>query len=68
MHYAADITGAEVMRTIRDEARNRPGAITLLEFCPAVDLILNEHGHCEGRCCSTLTSMNITSSGPGLRS
>jgi succinate dehydrogenase/fumarate reductase flavoprotein subunit len=48
MHYAADITGAEIMRTIRDEARNRPGAITLLEFCPAVDLILNEHGHCEG--------------------
>jgi len=48
MHYAADITGAEIMRTIRDEARNRYGRITLLEFCPAVDLILNEHGHCEG--------------------
>jgi len=48
MHYAADITGAEIMRTIRDEARNRPGSITLLEFCPAVDLLLNEHGHCEG--------------------
>ena len=48
MHYAADITGAEIMRTIRDEARNRPSSITLLEFCPAVDLILNEHGHCEG--------------------
>ncbi len=48
MHYAADITGAEIMRTIRDEARNHPGAITLLEFCPAVELILNEYGHCEG--------------------
>jgi succinate dehydrogenase/fumarate reductase flavoprotein subunit len=48
MHYAADITGAEIMRTIRDEARNRPGVITLLEFCPAVDLVLNEYGHCEG--------------------
>ena len=23
MHYAADITGAEIMRTLRDEARNR---------------------------------------------
>lgn len=48
MHYAADITGAEIMRTLRDEARNRPDHITVLEFHPAVDLILNEHGHCEG--------------------
>ena len=48
MHYAADITGAEIMRTIRDEARNRPNSISVLEFSPAVDLILNEHGHCEG--------------------
>jgi succinate dehydrogenase/fumarate reductase flavoprotein subunit len=47
MHYAADITGAEIMRTLRDEARNRP-EIKLLEFCPAVELILNEHGHCAG--------------------
>jgi succinate dehydrogenase/fumarate reductase flavoprotein subunit len=47
MHYAADITGAEIMRTLRDEARNRPG-IKVLEFCPAVELILNEHGHCAG--------------------
>jgi succinate dehydrogenase/fumarate reductase flavoprotein subunit len=48
MHYAADITGAEIMRTIRDEARNRPNTISVLEFSPAVDLILNEHGQCEG--------------------
>jgi succinate dehydrogenase/fumarate reductase flavoprotein subunit len=48
MHYAADITGAEIMRTIRDEARNRQSSISVLEFSPAVDLILNEHGHCEG--------------------
>ena len=47
MHYAADITGAEIMRTLRDEARNRP-EIKVLEFCPAVELILNEHGHCAG--------------------
>jgi len=48
MHYAADITGAEIMRTLRDEARNRSGDITVLEFVPAVELILNEHGHCAG--------------------
>jgi len=48
MHYAADITGAEMMRTIRDESRNRKEDITVLEFFPAVELILNEHGHCAG--------------------
>ena len=48
MHYAADITGAEMMRTVRDEARNRPDDITVIEFAPAVELILNEHGQCAG--------------------
>jgi len=49
MHYAADITGAEIMRTLRDEARNRAQqGITVLEFVPSVELILNEHGHCAG--------------------
>ena len=47
MHFSADITGAEIMRTIRDEARNRE-RIAVLEFCPAVELVLNEHGHCAG--------------------
>ena len=48
MHYAADITGAEIMRTIRDESRNRADDITVVEFSPAVELVLNEHGHCAG--------------------
>lgn len=48
MHYAADITGAEIMRTLRDEAKSRAEDITILEFVPAVELILNEHGHCAG--------------------
>jgi succinate dehydrogenase/fumarate reductase flavoprotein subunit len=47
MHFCGDITGAEIMRTIRDEARNREN-ITVLEFSPAIELILNEHGHCAG--------------------
>jgi succinate dehydrogenase/fumarate reductase flavoprotein subunit len=46
MHYCADITGADIMRTIRDEARNRD--IRVMEFSTAVELILNEHGHCAG--------------------
>jgi len=48
MHYCADITGTEIMRTIRDEARNRSQDIMVMEFSPAVELILNEHGHCAG--------------------
>jgi len=47
MHYAGDITGAEIMRTIRDEARNND-KITVLEFSPAVELLLNERGECAG--------------------
>jgi succinate dehydrogenase/fumarate reductase flavoprotein subunit len=46
-HVAADITGTEIMRTIRDEARNRDG-IQVLEFSPVVELVLNEQGHCAG--------------------
>ncbi|MBC8277427.1 MAG: FAD-binding protein [FCB group bacterium] len=48
MHFAADITGAEMMRTVRDEARNRTDDITVLEFSPAVELLLNDKGHVAG--------------------
>ncbi|MFH1087230.1 MAG: FAD-binding protein [Chloroflexota bacterium] len=47
MHFCGDITGAEIMRVLRDEARNRP-EISVLEFSPAVDLILNDRGDCAG--------------------
>jgi succinate dehydrogenase/fumarate reductase flavoprotein subunit len=47
MHSCGDITGAEIMRTIRDEARNREN-ITVVEFVPAVELLLDEYGHCAG--------------------
>jgi succinate dehydrogenase/fumarate reductase flavoprotein subunit len=47
MHYCGDVTGMEIMRTIRDEARNRSN-ITVVEFAPAVELLLNEHGDCAG--------------------
>ena len=48
MHYAGDITGAEIMRTLRDEVKNHPEDIKILEFSPAVELILNESGACAG--------------------
>ncbi|MFC1840646.1 FAD-binding protein [Thermodesulfobacteriota bacterium] len=48
MHSSGDMTGAEIMRVTRDEARNRPDWITILEFCPAVELVLDEEGKCAG--------------------
>jgi succinate dehydrogenase/fumarate reductase flavoprotein subunit len=48
IHFASDITGAEIMRTLRDEAANRADDIKILEFVPAVELVLDEHGHCAG--------------------
>jgi succinate dehydrogenase / fumarate reductase flavoprotein subunit len=43
MHCARDYTGAEIMRTLRDEVRNRPN-IEVIEFCAAVELVLDENG------------------------
>lgn len=47
MHYCGDITGAEIMRVLRDESRNHP-QIAVLEFSPAVELVLNSQGDCAG--------------------
>jgi succinate dehydrogenase / fumarate reductase flavoprotein subunit/L-aspartate oxidase len=48
MHSAGDMTGAEIMRVLRDETRNRRDQISILEFCPAVELLLDEEGKCAG--------------------
>lgn len=47
LHSCSDMTGAEIMRVLRDEARNRPG-ISVLEFTPAIELLLDERGRCAG--------------------
>lgn len=47
MHSAGDMTGAEIMRTLRDEVRNRP-EITVIEFAPMVELITDDNGQCAG--------------------
>lgn len=44
MHSAGDMTGAEIMRVLRDESRNRSGKIKVLEFSPAVELMLDKSG------------------------
>ncbi|MDO4739224.1 MAG: FAD-binding protein [Eubacteriales bacterium] len=46
MHAAKDYTGAEIMRTLRDETLNC--GVPVLEFTSAVELILDEHGCCAG--------------------
>ena len=48
MHSAGDMTGAEIMRVLRDESRNRDSDIKILEFSPAVELILDEKGRAAG--------------------
>ena len=40
MHAAADYSGAEIMRTLRDEVLNR--SIPVVDFTAAIELILDE--------------------------
>ncbi|MBU7027732.1 MAG: FAD-binding protein [Theionarchaea archaeon] len=46
MHSARDYTGMEIMRTIRDETRNV--GVPVLEFSPAVELLLDNKGKAAG--------------------
>jgi succinate dehydrogenase/fumarate reductase flavoprotein subunit len=46
MHACRDYTGAEIMRTLRDEFKNR--GIPALEFCAAVELLTDDSGACAG--------------------
>jgi len=48
MHSARDYSGAEIMRTLRDEVRNREEAITVIEFAPAIELVLDDKGQVAG--------------------
>ena len=45
-HSVKDITGLEIMRVLCDEIRNRE--IEVLEFSPAVELLLDHDGQCAG--------------------
>jgi succinate dehydrogenase/fumarate reductase flavoprotein subunit len=48
MHSARDYSGAEIMRTVRDEVRNREDDIRVIEFSPAVELVLDGKGQVAG--------------------
>ena len=45
-HSVKDITGLEIMRVLCDEIRNKE--INVLEFSPAVELLLDDQGQCAG--------------------
>ena len=47
MHYARDYSGAEIMRTLRDEVRCHPD-IRVIEFAPAVELLTDGAGRVTG--------------------
>lgn len=46
MHACRDYTGAEIMRTLRDEFRNR--GLELIEFSAAIELLTDGKGNCTG--------------------
>ena len=46
MHAAKDYSGAEIMRTLRDEVINRK--IPVVDVTSAIELILDENGHAAG--------------------
>ncbi len=46
VHSAADYTGMEIMRVMRDEVYSR--GIEIVEFSPAVELVLDEKRRCSG--------------------
>jgi len=46
MHAARDYTGAEIMRTLRDEVINQ--GMQVIEFSPAVELLTDNEGNCVG--------------------
>lgn len=48
MHACKDYSGAEIMRTLRDETFNRKDNITVVDFTSAIELIKNDKGEACG--------------------
>ncbi len=48
MHSCRDYVGAIIMRTLMDEVKNHPEKVTIREFLPAVELIMDTNGNCAG--------------------
>ena len=48
MHACKDYSGAEIMRTLRDETFNRADKITVVDFTAAIEIIKNDKGEACG--------------------
>ena len=48
MHACKDYSGAEIMRTLRDEVLNRPDKITVVDFTAAIEIIKDDKGNACG--------------------
>jgi succinate dehydrogenase / fumarate reductase flavoprotein subunit len=58
MHAAKDYSGAEIMRTIRDEAQNQ--GIKMVEFTSAIEIILDDSGKAAGAVLLNMETQEIT--------
>jgi succinate dehydrogenase/fumarate reductase flavoprotein subunit len=58
MHSARDYSGAEIMRTLRDEVRNRPN-IEVIEFAPVVEIVLDDNGRIAGALAKNLETDQV---------
>lgn len=58
MHAAKDYSGAEIMRTLRDEVLNRE--IPVVDFTSAIELILDENGKAAGAVLLNMETEEIT--------
>ncbi len=58
MHAAKDYSGAEIMRTLRDEVFNRE--IPVVDFTSAVEIILDEKGRAAGAVLMNMETGEIT--------
>lgn len=57
MHAAKDYSGAEIMRTLRDEVINRK--IPVVDFTAAIELILDENGNAAGAVLMNMETKDI---------
>ena len=48
MHACKDYSGAEIMRTLRDEAFNRADKIKVVDFTAAIEILKDEKGNAAG--------------------
>ncbi len=57
MHACKDYSGAEIMRTLRDEVLNR--GIPVVDFTSAIELIKDENGNCAGAVLMNMETKDI---------